>query len=191
MRLSAAMKAASGTTGTYIALLRGINVGKNKRIAMADLRELLGDLGYGDVKTLLQSGNAVFTARGDAAAIEARIREAIVERFGFDVAVIVRSASELAKVVAGNPIKMGERDGSKLHVAFLSAKPAAAKLRDVDPAELVPEEFAVAGREIYLWCKNGVLESKLFPLFSDKRLGVTSTARNWNTVTKLLALTQK
>jgi uncharacterized protein (DUF1697 family) len=173
-----------------VALLRGINVGKTKRIAMEDLREMLVGLRYGDVKTLLASGNVVFTAPGDAEAIEARIRHAIAKRFGFDVSVMVRSARELAKVVASNPLKDGESDGAKLHVAFLSAKPAAAKLRDVDPADFAPEEFAVAGREIYMWCKNGVLESKLFSAFSDKRLGVAATARNWNTVTKLLALTE-
>jgi uncharacterized protein (DUF1697 family) len=173
-----------------IALLRGINVGKNKRIAMADLRELLAGLGYGDVKTLLQSGNAVFTARARPEALQRQIEDAIEARFGFDVSVMVRTARELEAIVEENPIPEGARDGSKLHVLFLSAKPAAATLRGIDPAAFEPEELAVRGREIYLWCKNGVRESKLFGVFSDARLGVKTTARNWNTVTKLLALTR-
>lgn len=174
----------------HIALLRGINVGKTKRMAMVELREALDELGYEDVKTLLQSGNVVFRAKGKPEALEKEIQKAVARRFGFDVTVMVRTARELAKIVEENPLTEGEAEGKKLHVLFLAAKPAASCLREVDPAALLPEKFHVAGREIYLWCKNGVLESKLFGVFSDKRLKVAGTARNWNTVTKLLALTQ-
>jgi len=174
---------------TYVALLRGINVGKNKRIAMAELRELLTKLGYGDVKTLLQSGNAVFTASAaKPEALERRIKKAIADRFGFDVSVMVRTASELATVVEANPIPEAVSEPSKFLVAFLSAKPAASTIRGIDPVAFLPEQFAVVGRELYLWCRNGINDSKLFAVLNDKGLGVTSTARNWNTVTKLLAL---
>ncbi len=173
---------------TTVALLRGINVGKNKRIAMADLRELLADLGYGDVRTLLQSGNAVFTTSAKPAAVERAIEKAISDRLGLDVTVLVRTASELAKVVAANPIPEGTAEGSKYFVAFLSAKPAAATWKHLDPGEFLPEKFAVIGREAYVWCARGLLESRAMGEFSDKRLGVAVTVRNWNTVTKLAAL---
>jgi uncharacterized protein (DUF1697 family) len=171
-----------------VALLRGINVGKHKRIAMADLRDILETLGYEDVKTLLQSGNAVFTAQAEPAVLETQIAKAVAARFGFEVTVMVRSARELAQVVAKNPLPAAVADAAKLHVLFLSAKPAPAILRDVVPADFAPEEYGVAGRQIYVWCRNGVLESKLLAAFSDKRLKVATTARNWNTVTKLAAL---
>jgi uncharacterized protein (DUF1697 family) len=138
-----------GSANRYIALLRGINVGRAKRIAMADLRELLGELGYSDVVTLLNSGNAVFTAtRAKPDALERKITSAIAERFGHDVSVIVRTPKELASVVANNPFPHRVSEGSKLHVSFLSDRPALATLRGVDPADFAPEEFVVAGREI-------------------------------------------
>ena len=173
----------------YIALLRGINVGKAKRIAMAELRDLLTELGYDNVQTLLVSGNAVFTAtRAKPEGVERRIKNAIAERFGFDVSVIVRSGKELAKVVANNPFPEHVSDGSKLHVSFLSDKPTPAALRGIDLAAFAPEEVVVAGRELYLWLARGVAESNMLKVLSDKRLGVAATARNWNTVAKLLAM---
>lgn len=178
------------STTQHIALLRGINVGKNKRIAMAALRELLSELGYGDVKTLLQSGNAVFTSRARPAALQRQIEKAIASRFGFDVSVMVRTARELETIVQANPIPGAVHDGARFFVLFLSEEPAAAKLRGIDPAAFEPEELSVAGREIYVWCRSGVLESKLLPVLGDKRLEVRTTARNWNTVTKLYALTR-
>jgi uncharacterized protein (DUF1697 family) len=177
----------SGAT-TKVALLRGINVGKNKRVAMADLRTLLTDLGYGEVKTLLQSGNAVFTTSAKPADVERAIEKAISDELRLDVRVLVRTAPELGKVVATSPIPEGEAEGSRYFVAFLSAKPAAATWKDLAPEEFLPEKFAVIGREAYVWCAKGLLESAVMPHFSEKRLGVAVTVRNWNTVTKLLAL---
>jgi uncharacterized protein (DUF1697 family) len=173
---------------TFVALLRGINVGRNKRIAMADLRALLQELGYADVKTLLQSGNAVFSATGTAAAIERNIERAIKAELKFDVTVLVRTAAQLRKVVDTNPIPQGTSEGSKYFVAFLSAKPAASTYKHINARDYEPEKFAVVGREVYVWCANGLLESKLMPLFGDKQLGVAVTVRNWNTTTKLAAL---
>jgi uncharacterized protein (DUF1697 family) len=175
---------------SYVALLRGINVGTTKRMLMADLRALLVKLGYGEPRTLLQSGNVAFHAEGPAAAIEARIAKGLLDRFGFDVRVLVRSRRELRGIVTRTPFPEAESEGSLFHVAFLSAKPKASALEGVDEAAFAPERFAVAGREIYMWCRNGVRESKLFTTLSDKRLGVAVTVRNWNTVTKLLALAE-
>jgi uncharacterized protein (DUF1697 family) len=174
----------------YVALLRGINVGRNKRIAMADLRELLAGLGYTDVVTLLQSGNAVFTASGRAAGpIEKAIEQAIVDRYGFDVRVAVRTAEQLADVIGANPLPVP--DGSRFLVSFLDKDPAAARVRDLDPAAFEPERFAVGSKVLYLWCANGFTDSTMLPALSEQRLGVVATARNWNTVTKLLALAEK
>lgn len=175
-------------TQRSIALLRGINVGKTKRMAMADLREALSELGYDDVQTLLQSGNVVFSTKVKADVAEKQIAEAIATHFGFDVSVLVRTAPELAKVVEENPFAGADADGKRFHVLFLSAKPAPATLHDVDPDAFAPEQLAVTDRELYVWCKNGVRESKLLKALTDKRLKVAITARNWNTVTKLLEM---
>jgi uncharacterized protein (DUF1697 family) len=174
----------------YVALLRGINVGRAKRIGMADLRELLADLGYTDVVTLLQSGNAVFTASGRSTGpIVQAIERAIADRYSFDVRVLLRTQQQFAAAVEANPLPVP--DGSRFLVSFLDRDPPAARLRDLDPAEFEPERFALGSKVLYLWCANGIIDSALLSAVSDQRLGVVSTARNWNTVTKLLALAEK
>ena len=173
----------------YVALLRGINVGRNKRIAMADLRELLTSLGYTDARTLLQSGNAVFTASGRTTGpIEQAIERAIADRFSFDVRVLVRTAEQFAAAVGANPLPVP--DGSRFLVSFLDRDPAPARVRDLDPAGFEPERFAFGSKVLYIWCAIGITDSTLLPALSDRNLGVVATARNWNTITKLLALAE-
>ena len=166
-----------------VVLLRGINVGRAKRIAMADLRDLLAALGYPDARTLLQSGNAVVSGPPvDPATVELAIRA----RFGFDVRVFVRTRDELAGVVAANPLPVP--DGARFLVSFLDRDPDPALLAPLDPEAYLPERFAFGPRVAYLWCARGIIDSALSgPLLRD--LGVESTSRNWNTVTKLLELT--
>jgi uncharacterized protein (DUF1697 family) len=167
----------------WIALLRGINVGRNKRLAMADLRDLLDGLGYTDVRTILNSGNAVFvTSENAAATIERRVVEAIDKVTGLDVKVVVRSSTEFASVIDGNPFT-GRVDDKELHVAFLSAAFPAAKARSLNAGDFAPDDFEIGDRAIYLRLPNGVTGSKL-PDW-EKLLGLTVTARNWNTVTKI------
>lgn len=174
---------------TTVALLRGVNVGRNKRIAMADLRALLADLGYTDVRTLLQSGNAVVSLAGKGSGrVAQEIEAGIAQRFKLEVKVVVRTRDELAAVIAANPFGDGESQGSRLLVMFLSATPDPGRIVDVEPPADQLDRFCAREREIYLWCPNGVLGSKLPGVFSEARLGVTTTTRNWNTVTKLLAL---
>ena len=173
----------------YIALLRGINVGRNNRIAMADLRELLNGLGYSDVATLLQSGNAVFTASGRTGPIEKAIERAITDRYQFDVRVLIRTKAELAAAIAANPLPVP--NGSRFLVSFLDRDPAASRVRHLDPAEFEPERFAFGSKVLYVWCANGIADSVLLPALSDQKLDVVATARNWNTVTRLLALAEK
>lgn len=172
-----------------MALLRGINVGRNQRIAMSRLRELLAGLGYADVRTHLNSGNAVF--RNTASPPEQAagdIQAAIATHLGLTVPVLVRTADELAAVVAANPLADVALDPSRYLVAFLSAAPDPRQLAGIDPAEYAPEAFHVGNREIYLWFPDGVIAAKLGHTFWEKRLSLIATARNWNTVTKLLAL---
>lgn len=177
------------TVATYVALLRGINVGGNKKIAMADLRQLLTGLGYTDVVTHLQSGNAVFTATGKPDKLAADIEAGIAKQFGMKVSCLIRTGAQLRAVVAGNPFGDIATDPSKLLVMFLSGKPDPARFADLDPATFAPDLFAVGDRELYLWCPNGISNSKLTPIPWDKRLQLVATGRNWNTVTKLLTLT--
>jgi uncharacterized protein (DUF1697 family) len=173
----------------YVALLRGINVGGNKLVPMARLRALLEGLGYTEVGTLLQSGNVVLTSREKKPAqVGQRIEAAIVEAFGFEVAVIVRTRDELARAIEANPLAGADDAPSRFLVTFLSGPPDPARLRAIDAAAYLPDEFRVVGREIYARFPNGIRDSKLAVVLGGLKLGVTPTARNWNTVKKLLAL---
>ena len=173
---------------TWIALLRGINVGRNKRIAMSDLRDMMQSLGYAEVRTHLQSGNAIFSSRlQKPAALEAAISAGIQSTFGMDVAVVIRTAAEIAAVVDANPFVARGADTSELHVTFLAAAPSVAKLATVEREACLPDEFEVGDRVIYLRLLNGVMGSRL-PDW-DRVLGLRTTTRNWNTTTRLRDLT--
>ena len=152
---------------------------------MADLRSLLADLGYEQPRTLLMSGNAVFSANGTAAKVGKDMEAAIDRKLGMKVTVLVRSANELEAIVEANPFVGGPGDPDQLHAVFLSAKPAAAKVKALDPSDYEPDEYAMGDRVIYLRLPNNVMGSKV-PAW-DEVLGVDITQRNWKTVTKLLA----
>lgn len=171
-----------------IALLRGINVGSHNRIAMADLRELLASLGYSDARTLVQSGNIVLTAEVTSEQLALELEREIAGKFGVETPVIVRTSEELAAVVALDPL--GDvADQHKLYqVSFLSAEPDSQALSRIAEVDVAPERFVHAGREIYAWHPEGIHSSRLARLLTDKRLGVTATARNWKTTTKLLEM---
>lgn len=166
----------------YIALWRGINVGKAKRLAMADLKALLTELGATNVSTLLNSGNAVFDMRrkitGD------KIRAAVAEQLGVDAAVILKTADEWAAIAAELPIPEAD-DPSRLLVAITADAAALKAVESIAAAS--GERFVVAPHAAYLWCGNGILESKAAVLLL-KQLGDAGTTRNWATVTKLNAL---
>lgn len=177
---------------THIALIRGINVGRNKRVAMADLRALLSDLGYADVRTLLQSGNAVFTAPGSAASVATAIEEAMTGQLGVTARVLVRSPAQLGKAVDADPFGERAAEGSKHFLGFLDEKPAAAAVAAVPQlgpdADTAPDEARLVAGHLYLWCPNGISRSTLWQVNWDKALDTAVTMRNWNTVTKLLEL---
>lgn len=173
----------------YIALLRGINVGGNKKVPMAQLKALLEGLGYCEVSTLLQSGNAVFTTKAKKPTLVVKeIEAAISKELGFDVAVVIRTRDELAEAIKANPLKGAEDAPSQFLVTFLSDVPDPKKLAAIDPEAYAPDEFKVVGLQIYARFPNGIHQSKLAVVLMGKKLGVTPTARNWNTVTKLLQL---
>jgi uncharacterized protein (DUF1697 family) len=172
---------------TYVALIRGINVGRHRRLSMADLREAFAAIGVEDAKTYLQSGNVVLESDRSAPALAARIEKELKRSAGLDVTVMVRTASELARLVERNPFQK-ERDGKKVHVAFLDTAPRQAQLRKLDAELVAPDEFRPARRVIYLHYPNGYGRSKLTNDYLEKQLGVRSTMRNLTTVTALAEL---
>ncbi|HKI87080.1 MAG TPA: DUF1697 domain-containing protein [Thermoanaerobaculia bacterium] len=171
-----------------IALLRGINVGKAKRVAMAGLRELVADLGYSDARTLLNSGNVVFRGTGSCETAAA-IATGLVERFEISAAVTVITAEELARAVAENPLSDRADNPSRLLMAVLADAADVARLVPLAERDWNPEALALGSRVAYLWCPDGVIKSAVSKAV-DKELGAAVTARNWNTMTKLLALAE-
>ncbi len=170
----------------YVALLRGINVGGTKRVAMTDLRSALGSLGFEDVSTVLQSGNAVFSGPGGKASeFERSIEQVIATRLAMSVKVLVRTGAELAAIIEANPLPEAVAEPSKLHVAFLSAQPDPGRFDTLEAARSEREAVRPGERALYIWYRDGAGRSKLTNDLLERRLGVTATSRNWNTVTKL------
>jgi uncharacterized protein (DUF1697 family) len=173
----------------FVALLRGINVGKHRRVAMADVRAAAIDAGYDDVTSYLQSGNLIFESRGHtSAAVGAALEKVFEKSLQLDIDVIVRSASELAKVVAKNPLFDAKLDPKLLHVAFLKQKPTAAAARTVQDVAFGRDEFVLQGTELYFRYPTGSGQSKMSAAFFEKKLGTPATARNWRVVTALAEL---
>jgi uncharacterized protein (DUF1697 family) len=182
------------TTKTYAALLRGINVGGAKKVPMAELRALLAELGHSDVRTHLNSGNAVFTTDlpvaedGLARALEAGIEK----RFGFTVDCLVRDHTYLRAVAEACPFPAAELEGKQLHATFYSGPLDPDRFAALDRASYLPEEFQLGDRVLYLYAPDGLGRSKLGEALSRPALnkGLTATSRNWNTVVKLVELTE-
>jgi uncharacterized protein (DUF1697 family) len=175
----------------YIALLRGINVGTAKRVAMADLREMMQGLGYGNVRTLLNSGNAVFdAAAGTAAAHAKKLKAALLAQCGVDAEVIVKSAADVAAAIAEHPLKRHANHDSLLLVLFTQEPEALRGLNVLEKGDWSPEVFAVAAHAAWLWCPGGSAKSVLAAAVG-KALGPIGTTRNWATVLKLDALARE
>jgi uncharacterized protein (DUF1697 family) len=171
-----------------ILLLRGINIGPNRRVAMPKLREALAAAGMKDVETYVQSGNVVVSSRKSPDNLARETQRAIADEFGFDVDVVVRTRDELADVVKRNPL--GDvADNPKLYqVSFLSDQPDPDVVADLAKLAHESERLVADGRELYAWHPEGVARSKLWAALAGKKLGVTATARNWTTVTTLLEM---
>jgi uncharacterized protein (DUF1697 family) len=175
----------------HILLLRGINLAARNRIAMADLRGVLEDAGFEDVRTYLQSGNVVLSSSAKADEVVRKTKRLIAKEFGLDIAVVGRTRPQLAKVVELNPLKQVAKNPKRYQVSFLEAKATRELIRRVAEAAIPPEQVVAVGREIYAWHPDGVGRSQLWALLGSQRLGVTATARNWTTVTSLLTLAEE
>lgn len=174
-----------------IALIRGINVGRAKRLAMVDFRELLEELGYREVHTILNSGNAVFVSEDiDTVNVAFNIAEAISKRAGFSARVMVFTEEELNEIVKDNPLDIITKDPSKLLVMFLQNPVNLTKLKVLEQQEWTPDALTIGKRAAYLWCDEGILTSNLNTA-AVRLLGENVTARNWATVMKLYNLIEK
>lgn len=171
-----------------IALLRGVNVGRAKRVAMADLRAVVESLGYNSVRTVLNSGNVVFNAPGETADRAAqRIETALPAALGITSKVTGLNAETLATIVSENPLGRGADSPSRLMVVFLSRAAERSKLDALACHDWAPDELGLGSRAAYLWCPQGFLVSRLSEA-TGRALGPAATTRNWGTVMKLHAL---
>ena len=175
----------------FIALLRGVNLGGNKQVAMADLKALLEKMGFGDVRTLLNSGNVVFAAsKGSPDKLERQIETGILKLLKVSTEIHVRTLKEWKAIMGRNPFpREAERSPSQLLVSCFRNPPTAAGLRALEAAITGREKVRVSGREAFIFYPEGQGRSRLRPDMVDKHLG-KGTARNWNTVSKLLALAE-
>jgi uncharacterized protein (DUF1697 family) len=155
---------------------------------MAELRALLGEAGYQNVRTYVQSGNVVLDSNARAPELEAATAKLISDRFGFEVPVISRTEKELAAVVTHNPLGELAVEPKRYQVSFLDKPPAQEVIKAIQEAAVGPEAVAIAGREIYAWHPDGVARSKLWNRLAGGTLGVKATARNWTTVQTLLEM---
>ena len=170
-----------------VALLRGINIGPKKRIAMPALSSIVESLGHRDVETYLQSGNVVFTPKGRAGKdLGPSLSAAIAKATGHHVPVVIRTDAELARVVSRNPYAIV--DPTKVVVGFLAEKVSLGDLSLGDLSAYLPDELTLIGKEIYVSVPNGQGRSKLMVALTKRRMPTTLTVRNWRTVAALAEL---
>ena len=180
----------------YISILRGINVGGNRKILMKDLKSLYEGLGYSKVETYIQSGNVVFESDLELsnADLEVKIQHAITETFGFEVPVIVRTADEWAKSIVNNPFwKEKDADIDRLHLTCLKEVPSPELLEKIKLFQFLPvrqthgkpDRYEIIGKDVFLFCTSGYGSSKLTNPFFESKLKIPASTRNWKTVMKL------
>ncbi len=177
------------SSDTYVALLRGINVGGRNRLPMDELARLFEHAGCASVKTYIQSGNVVFAA-APTIALKAResVAAAVSARIGTDIPVVLRSVADLARVVEENPFLAESQDPRTLHVGFLSDRPSPDRAASLDPSRSPPDEFVVRGNEIYLRLANGMSGTRFTASYVERVLATSATFRNWRTVVNLLSM---
>jgi uncharacterized protein (DUF1697 family) len=176
---------------TYVALLRGINVGQNT-LKMERLRQLWSELGFKNVTTYVQSGNVVFEAEGSPSSLPSAIEPRLAGETRLPVAVLVRTPAELKSSISRNPfLKEKGIDQSRLHVTFLAGAPGKDALRKLTAVNAGPDRFHLSGKEVYLYCPNGYGRTKLSNNALERVLSVKATTRNWNTVNKLYEIASR
>lgn len=172
---------------SYVALLRGINVGGKHILPMQDLRDIFASLGCANVQTYIQSGNAVISAAADAKSLAAQIEETIAEKFGFAPNVLLLPSEEFQAIAAANPYPEAVDTPKHLHVSFLEEMPANPDIDALNMLKSPSEAFTLTDKAFYLFAPDGIGRSKLAASV-ERHLGVSATGRNWRTVTKLLSL---
>jgi uncharacterized protein (DUF1697 family) len=178
---------------TFISLLRGINVGGNSKINMADLVILYESLGLNDVITYIQSGNVIFRSREtDIKKLSKLIEEKLDQIFHLSSSTLVITPAILQKIITNNPfLKERDMDTAKLYVTFLYEMPSELNVRPLEETRYETDRFVIADGEVYLYCPNGYGRTKLSNNFFEKKLGVAATTRNWKTVNTLLSMADK
>jgi uncharacterized protein (DUF1697 family) len=171
-----------------IVLLRGINLGPRRRIAMSELRSVLSEAGFEDVRTYVQSGNVVLASDLGPQDVASRCEQLIADRFGLEVDVIVRTRRELADVVRRDPFADVAEDQKRYQVSFLDGEPDPEAVEQAAAAASESERLVSIGRELYAWHPDGIGRSKMWSKLAGPGLGVRATARNWTTVTTLLEM---
>jgi uncharacterized protein (DUF1697 family) len=176
----------------FISLLRGINVGGQKKVKMADLKAVYEALHLETVTTYVQSGNVVFEgSNAEPSALSQRISEGIEKAFGFSTEIITRSVDDWRELIEHNPFgKDSEKDPKYLHATLLAEIPDEQLAQNTSTIKFEPDEFVIQGNVVYLYCPDGYGRSKLTNTFWEKKLKVAATTRNWNTVNKLLELAE-
>jgi len=189
MNPTSAQASDSFPTTTYIALLRGINVGGQKPIKMTELKQLFEAQGFGRVQTYIQSGNVVFTADRAEEPLRRQLEREIAAAFGFPVTVALRTAGELERLIAQCPFAVDAlRDEESLYVSLLAAAPAQAGIDRLLARDSDVDELRLVGREVYLLLRQSIRLTLFTNAFLERTLGVPATARNWRTISKLAEL---
>lgn len=177
---------------TYISILRGINVGGQKKIKMSDLQTLYENLHFTDVTTYIQSGNVIFSTNDTTIdSISKKIEQAIFKKYKFEVPVIIRTQEEMSEVLSSNPfLKQKDIDIERLYVTFLNEKPSQASVSALESLDYSPDKFSIKNKEIFLYCPNSYGKTKFNNNFFESKLKLQATTRNWNTVTTLVEMTE-
>jgi uncharacterized protein (DUF1697 family) len=173
-----------------IAILRGINVGGKRKILMTDLKSMCKKLELKNVKTYIQSGNLIFNSDRQNSDLENNLERAILENFGFEVPVIVRTEKELESAINNNPFFDKDSDIKQLHLTFLKEKPCQENVDKILTYNYEPDEFKIKDKDTFIFCSGKYHQSKLTNNFFEKQLMVGATTRNWKTVMKLLELSE-
>jgi uncharacterized protein (DUF1697 family) len=179
---------------TYISFLRSVNMAGHNLIKMTELANLFIDIGFGDAKTYIQSGNVIFSHSGDKSlsSLSDDIEIAILKKFNLSISVMTRRRDELVKLGVSNHFLVEpDFDPSKMAVIFLHETPLDTQIQKVARVDFPPDKFKIIGDEIFIYCPNGFGRTKLYTGFFEKKMGVTGTARNWKTITTILNLTDK
>ena len=177
-----------------ISLLRGVNIAGHNKIRMTDLSALYKKIGFKDAETYIQSGNVVFSNSGNLPETEltAKIEEAILKEFKYNIPVINRTPEELRAIISLNPFGKEENFNiEKLAVIFLYEKPSEEQVEKVKYINYPPDKFMIAGKEIYIYCPNGFGKSKIYTGFFENKMKATGTGRNWNTISALIKIAEK